>query len=247
MVAPAWLTARPAAHRGLHDAATGVIENTPTAAVAAVEAGFAVECDVQLTADGEAVVYHDFTLERLTTTAGDVDRLTAGAIAAVSYQATSDRIVTLTSFLDLIAGRVPVFVEIKSRFDGNLALTRRVAEVIGGRSEPLAVMSFDQVVVEALMALAPDRPRGIVASARQAGPTPRSPEGARRRSPANLLHLDDAKPDFLAWRVGDLPHPVPDVARRSGLPVLTWTVRTPAERQTAAAFADQIIFEGFTP
>src|SRR4051794_2404055 len=60
-----WLTARPIAHRGLHDKAKGVIENTVSAALAAVDAGYAIECDVQLTGDGEAVVFHDFTLDRL--------------------------------------------------------------------------------------------------------------------------------------------------------------------------------------
>lgn len=247
MPAPAWLTERPAAHRGLHEAEHGVIENTPTAARAAVEAGFAVECDVQLTADGEAVIFHDFTLDRLTTATGRIDQRSTADLVGIAFKATGDRMPTLEGFLDLIAGRAPVFVEIKSRFDGGLTLTRRVAEILRGREEPIAVMSFDEAIVEALSALTPGRPRGIVAQAPPSDPQQLPPQTSRRRSPASLLHLDHARPDFLAWRVRDLPHPVPDFARRSGLPVLTWTVRTPEERQTAAAFADQIIFEGFMP
>ena len=61
-----WLTAQPVAHRGLHDAAAGVIENTASAFRAAIEGGFAIETDLQLSADGEAMVHHDFALGRLT-------------------------------------------------------------------------------------------------------------------------------------------------------------------------------------
>jgi len=60
-----WIAARPVAHRGLHDAKAGVIENTAAAFQAAVDGGYAMECDVQISADGEAMVFHDDTLDRL--------------------------------------------------------------------------------------------------------------------------------------------------------------------------------------
>lgn len=247
MAAPTWLTEQPAAHRGLHEVERGILENSPTAARLAIEAGFAVECDVQLSADGEAMIFHDFTLDRLTTGSGRVDEHTAAELAAIAFRATDDRMPTLARFLDLIGGRAPVLIEIKSRFDDDLSLTKRVVEILAGRHEPIALMSFDEAIVEALMTLTPDRPRGVVAEAQPFGARPSDRGPAHRSSPASLLHLDRSKPDFLAWSVRDLPHPVPELARRSGLPVLTWTVRTPEERQIAAQFADQMIFEGFRP
>jgi glycerophosphoryl diester phosphodiesterase len=245
MAPPPWLTAQPVAHRGLHG--NGLLENTTSAARAAVDKSFAIECDVQLTADGEAVVFHDFNLERLTTGVGRVDVLTAQALAAVAYRGSQDRVPTLAAFLDLIGDRVPLLVEIKSRFDGDLRLTRRVAEILKDRSAPVAVMSFDDEIVEALIALTPDRPRGIVAEAQYHDHGPAKIDPARKTTLAGLMHVDRSKPDFIAWNVKNLPHPLPNLARHFAMPVLTWTVRSAEDRQTATACADQMIFEGFVP
>jgi glycerophosphoryl diester phosphodiesterase len=245
MPRPAWLTAQPVAHRGLHG--NGLIENTLSAARAAIDKGFAIECDVQITADGEAVVFHDFNLERLTDGNGRLDALSAQALAALAYRRGGDRIPTLGAFLDLIGGRVPLLVEIKSRFDSDLRLTRRVAEILKGLSTPVAVMSFDDEIVAALIALAPDRPRGIVAEAQYHDHGPVRIDPARKTILAGLMHVARSKPDFIAWNIKNLPHPLPNLARHFAMPVLTWTVRSAEDRQTAAAHADQMIFEGFVP
>ena len=245
MASPAWLTAQPVAHRGLHG--NGLLENTTSAVRAAIDKGFAIECDVQLTADGEAVVFHDFNLERLTAGSGRLDALTAQALTTLAYRGSQDRIPTLAAFLDLIGGRVPLLVEIKSRFDSDLRLARRVAEILAGRGGPVAVMSFDDEIVEALIALAPDRPRGIVAEAEYHDHGPAKIDPARKTILAGLMHIDRSRPDFIAWNVKNLPHPLPNLARHFGMPVLTWTVRSAEDRQKAAVCADQMIFEGFVP
>jgi glycerophosphoryl diester phosphodiesterase len=245
MVAPSWLTQRPVAHRGLHG--QGRLENTTSAAAAAIDKGFAIECDLQLSADGEAVVFHDFALERLTGGTGRVDALTAQKLSTLSYLGSEDRIPTLAAFLDAIGGRVPVLIEIKSRFDGDLRLARRTAETLKGRGDPVAVMSFDDAIVEAFIALAPGRPRGIVAEAHYHDHGPVKIDPTRKAALAGLMHVSRSKPDFIAWNVKDLPHPLPSLARHFGMPVLTWTVRTAEDRQKATAHADQMIFEGFVP
>ncbi len=125
MPAPAWLTARPIASRGLHVRTAGIIENTVGAARAAIAGGFAIECDVQLTRDLEAVVFHDFALERLTEGTGRVIERTAAELAAIPMRGTTDRIMPLSAFLAELGGRVPLVCEIKSSFDGDLRLTRR--------------------------------------------------------------------------------------------------------------------------
>ncbi len=245
---PAWLTARPIAHRGLHDKARGIIENSTSAAEAAVARGFAIECDVQLTADGEAVVFHDFTLERLTDATGRVDALAAQALGGVAMKGTADRIPTLSAFLARIAGRVPVVVEIKSRFDGDMRLARRTAEVVRDFAGPVALKSFDPEVVAALRMLAPAHPRGIVAMNDYSYPDYAALDAGQRHALANLLHFTETQPDFISWRVRDLPSAAPFLCRAAlGLPLMTWTVRTPEDVARARAHADQMVFEGFLP
>src|SRR5688500_491535 len=124
---PDWLTARPIAHRGLHDSASGVIENTASAFEAAIAGNYAIECDVQLSADGEAMVHHDDVLGRLTDGAGRLDAMQAADLKRVPFKATADRMLTLPNLCALVAGRATVLVELKSRFDGDVRLPRRVA------------------------------------------------------------------------------------------------------------------------
>src|ERR1700760_4369295 len=114
MRAPDWLTARPVAHRGLHDIARGIVENMPAAAEAAIAGRFAIECDIQLTSDGEAMVHHDDVLGRLTEGNGALLTKTAAELKAVTFKGTSDRMMTLTDLCDLVAGRVPLVIEVKS-------------------------------------------------------------------------------------------------------------------------------------
>jgi glycerophosphoryl diester phosphodiesterase len=154
---------------------------------------------------------------------------------------------TLGELCDLVAGRTPLILELKSRFDPDPRLPLRAAEVLRGYSGPVAVMSFDPAQMLVVRHVAPKLPRGLVA------------EGAYRpghqnwaplvRSWIGLMHQAlRSKPQFLAYSVKDLPSFVPLLARHAlRLPLLTWTVRTPEDRQRAARWADQMIFEGFRP
>src|ERR1700694_4801446 len=164
--APDWLTARPVAHRGLHDAARGIIENMPGAAQAAIDGNFSIECDVQLTADGEAMVHHDDALGRLTDGSGALLGLTAAQLKAVKFKDTSERMMSLGDLCALVTGRVPLVIEVKSHFDGDRKLVRRMAEILSSYSGPAAGMSFDPDQVMALRELIPNRPRGIIAERR---------------------------------------------------------------------------------
>jgi glycerophosphoryl diester phosphodiesterase len=247
---PDWLIATPIAHRGFHDRANGIIENSDAAFNAAVANGFAMECDIQLTKDGEAVVFHDFTLDRLTGQSGKViDRTRADlATCALTDSAQGNTIGTLKQLVDSVADRCPIVVEIKSRFDGDLRLTRRLVEVLKGRPERIAVKSFDPRIVAALRVMLPDRPRGIVAMAQYEYPDYASVPMEEKQAMANLLHFDEMQPDFISWNVKNLPHAAPHLCRAAlGIPVMTWTVRTPEDIAVASRFADQMVFEGFLP
>jgi glycerophosphoryl diester phosphodiesterase len=242
-----WLIARPIAHRGLHDA-SGVIENTASAFAAAIAGGYAIECDLQVSADGEAMVHHDDALGRLTEGSGRLAALSAAEIKTARFKQTSDRILTLAELCDLTAGRTTLVLELKSRFDGERRLVERVAGVLASYHGPVAVMSFDPAMVEALRHVAPRLTRGIVAERHYAHHEwDRMPNADKLRL-AFLLHAPATRPQFVAYGIRDLPALAPFLARTVfGLPLLTWTVRSEADRRRAARWADQMIFEGWRP
>jgi len=246
--APDWLTARPIAHRGLHDRARGIIENMPAAAQAAVSGNFSIECDIQLTADGEAMVHHDDALGRLTEGTGALLGMTSGQLRAVKFRDTSERMMSLGDLCALVAGRVPLVIEVKSHFDGDRTLVTRMSEVLASYSGPVAGMSFDPDQVLALREKMPALPRGIIAERTYDEADWPEATLAQRQSMLHLRHAFRTQPHFVAYRVDDLPAPAPWIARNVfGLPLLTWTVRTPEQRATATRYADQMIFEGFLP
>jgi glycerophosphoryl diester phosphodiesterase len=242
-----WLTARPIAHRGLHDAAAGIVENTATAFNAAIAGNYGIECDVQISADGEAMVHHDDTLGRLTEGSGRLAAMSAADIQRVRFKHGNDRILTLGELCDLVGGRTALTVELKSRFDGDFRLANRAAAVLTGKTS-VAVMSFDPALVAAARDLAPALARGIVAERHYDHPEWNTMPAAEKRRLAFLLHAPRTRPHFVAYSVKDLPSPAPWLARKVfGLPLLTWTVRTAADSETARRYADQMIFEGFRP
>ena len=248
MRAPDWLTARPVAHRGLHDRARGIIENMPGAALAAIDGNFAIECDVQLTADGEAMVHHDDALGRLTEGAGALLGLSSSALKEVRFKDTSERMMSLADLCILVRGRVPIIVEVKSHFDGDRRLVKRMAEVLTSYSGPVAGMSFDPDQVVALRQMLPELPRGIVAQRHYTEADWPEATPAQRQGMRHLKHALRTQPHFVAYWVNDLPAPAPWIARHIfGLPLLTWTVRTAEQRTRARQYADQMIFEGFQP
>jgi glycerophosphoryl diester phosphodiesterase len=241
-----WLIERPLAHRGLHGA--GIVENTLGAARAAVEANYAIEVDLQLTADGEVVVFHDATLDRLTHATGRVATRTLAELKAVRLHECDEHIPSLQELLDAVAGRTPLVLELKSEWDGDDRLVRRAAEVLVPYSGPVAAMSFDPVQVAALRDHAPGLPRGIVAERYYRHPDWQPMSWPQKFVLGNLLHIGRTKPHFVAYFVRELPAAAPLIARYGlGMKLLTWTVRNEADSRKARRWADQIIFEGFRP
>jgi glycerophosphoryl diester phosphodiesterase len=243
-----WLIARPIAHRGLHDAAHGIIENTAGAMQAAIDANYGVETDVQISADGEAMVHHDDVLGRLTEGEGRLDQLSAAELKRVPLRGSSERMMTLGELCDLVGGRVCMLVELKSRFDGDPRLPVRVAEVLAGYRGPVAPMSFDPRQLAMLRQKAPRLIRGIVAAKYRPHPYWDRMPGWMRYAMGSLVPALTARPQFVAYGIADLPALAPLLARHVlSMPLLTWAVRTPEERARAARYADQMIFEGFRP
>jgi glycerophosphoryl diester phosphodiesterase len=225
-----------------------VIENTASAFTAAIAGDYGIETDVQISADGEAMVHHDDALGRLAEGSGHLAEMSAAAIKAVRFKATSDRIMTLGELCDLTGGRTPLVIELKSYFNGDRRLVQRAAEVLTGYRGPAAVMSFDPGMIEAARIVAPALTRGIVAERHyEHAEWNRLPASSKTRL-AWLLHANRTRPQFIAYGVKDLPAIAPLVARWVfGLPLLTWTVRSADDSAVAARWADQAIFEGWRP
>jgi len=238
-----WLIARPVAHRGLHDQKS-VIENTPSAFAAAIAARYGIECDLQISADGEAMVYHDDALGRLTEGCSRLDATTAAELKRAAFKATRDRMLTLGELCDLVAGRTTLVIEMKSRFDGDRRLASRVATVLSGYHGPAAVMSFDPAQIADLHTIAPGLPRGMVMEKQGWDAFAAAP----RRAMMAFAQALSARPQFIAYALRDLPALLPAVARNVlRLPLLTWTVRSADDQRKAVRYADQMIFEGFRP
>jgi glycerophosphoryl diester phosphodiesterase len=248
MRAPGWLTARPVAHRGLHDRAHGVVENMPGAFAAAVAANYSIELDLQLTADGEAMVHHDDSLGRLTQGSGALRDMTAAQLRQVEFKDTPERMISLSDLCALVAGRVPLVIEVKSHFDGDRKLITRMAEVLASYAGPMVGMSFDPDQVQALRELMPSLPRGIIAQRNYDDSYWSWLSPQQRDGMLHLRHAFSTQPHFVNYWIEQLPAPAPWIARHVfGCPLLAWTIRTDEQRTKAARYADQMVFEGFRP
>lgn len=232
--APEWLTEWEYAHRGLHS--EGVPENSLAAAEAAIEAGMGVECDVQRSAD-EPMVFHDWDVFRLTGEHGDTESLTADQLRRFRYNGSDEAPATLAELLDLVSGRVPLLIEIKSRRGYDVGRTcEQVHYRLRSYQGRHAVMSFDPRVARWFRRNSPETPCGLVMREDEYGYT----QKAWQRRLAFWI----AKPDFLAYHIAALPNKWVAGLRERGLPILTWTVNSPETRARALLYADALISEG---
>lgn len=242
--------ARPVAHRGYHDADNGIIENTPSAVHAAVDKNFGIEIDIQETADGEALVFHDYTLDRLADGKGKVIEQTSADLVQLAMQTGTDKLWLLKDLFDLVGGKVPLVVEIKSlmRRDAQGDFVRHVVDQVAAYNGPICIKTFDPDMLSIAKGHNKSVIRGIVADAARPGPNYARYSRTDRFILRHLLHMPRTAPHFISYSVKDLPQIGPTVMR--GLfktPVMAWTVRTTEQRETASRYADQMVFEGFDP
>ena len=243
---PRFLDPGHVAHRGLHG--PGRPENTLAAFDAACEGGYAIELDVQPSADGVAMAFHDATLDRMTERRGPVARLTAAALRRVAVGGTDQVVPSLRDALDRIAERVPVLIELKDQHgamgptDGRLE--RAVAAALGGYRGDVAVMSFNPHAVALLARLLPDTPRGRVTARFDAERWPDLPADVRAHL-GTLPDMDGAA--FLSHQADALDMPRVAELRAEGRPVLCWTIRSAEDEARARRLADAVTFEGYLP
>jgi len=231
----AWLAGTTFAHRGLHG--LDVPENSLKGFALAIERGLGIECDIQRAYDGQAMVFHDWELDRLTSADGPFGKRSSGQLGALRLKGTDQTIPTLRQLLDLVGSRVPLLIEIKSRREVRPnAVCLAVRRALEGYRGAHAVMSFDPRVSRWFALHSPMTTRGLVVTEEDH----RGLGGSLRRH----LALWHARPDFLAYDIRDLPSRFAALQRRRGLPLATWTVRSAELRDRAAAHADAPIAEG---
>lgn len=242
----------PIAHRGLHDRARGVIENSRAAVRAAVAAGYGIEIDVQPSADGVAMVFHDDGLERLTAARGPVAARPAAELSGLPLRgaAAGEGIPTLREILDEVAGRVPILIEIKDQ-DGDMGpnigpLEQAVAAGLAGYAGPVAVMSFNPHSVAAMARLAPEVPRGLVTSAWRMVDW-RGISAATRARLRGIPDYEAVGASFVSHEARDLGRPRIAELKAAGARILCWTIRSPAAEAEARRIAENITFEGYLP
>jgi glycerophosphoryl diester phosphodiesterase len=240
---PRFLTT-PVAHRGYHDRAKRRPENSISAFRAAIEAGYGIELDVQLTADGQAMVFHDETLDRMVGIKGAVVDHTAAELGAMRLADSDDLIPTLSQVLELVAGKVPLLIEIKDQFDTQGRLEAATAKALAGYEGPVAVMSFDPQCMVEMAKLAPNIARGLTTDRFDYDDWEPLPHDICDRL-REIPDYDPTHSSFISHSAKDLTYPRVAQLKANGAAILCWTIRSPEAEANARQIADNITFEGY--
>jgi len=245
---PAAFRKTPIAHRGYHSLADGRPENSLAAFRAAIGAGYGIELDVQQSADGQAMVFHDDDLDRLTNATGPVKEHSAAELQALALHGSDDRIPTLDEVLAVVAGRVPLLIEIKENL-GTMGetggrLEQATAKALAAYNGPVAVMSFNPHCVMHMARLAPDVPRGLTTEAYDPQHNAPIPVTVCERL-RGIPDYDATGSSFISHQASDLGRPrVADLKAR-GAAILCWTIQSPQAEAQARQIAQNITFEGY--
>ncbi|MBQ1204095.1 MAG: phosphodiesterase [Loktanella sp.] len=248
MMLPAAFLDRPIAHRALHDRKAGRVENSVAAINAAIDAGYGIEIDVQLSSDGHAMVFHDYMLDRLTAQTGPVRARSRAELAEIGLKDDTGTIPALDDILALVAGQVPLLIEIKDQ-DGNMgpavgALEQATCLALADYRGDVALMSFNPHSMAACQKLAPHIPRGLVTSAYATMFWPElTPEICDRLR--DIPDFDRTGASFISHEAFDLERPRVAEIKAQGAPILCWTIRSAAEEAKARLIADNVTFEGY--
>ena len=245
---PSSFLTSPIAHRGLHDATSGRVENSPAAITAAINFGYGIEIDVQLSRDGAAIVFHDYHLDRLTAHSGAIVDKSERELSQIILDGSQDTIPTLNQMLALVAGQVPLLIEIKDQ-DGDLGknvgeLEAAVADALQSYKGHTAVMSFNPNAVAVFAKLQPQTPVGLVTDSFSAQERP-SLSASMREHLAEISDFDRTGACFISHNQDRLHDRAVKRLKTRGVPILCWTVRSLDAEVTARKIANNITFEAY--
>jgi glycerophosphoryl diester phosphodiesterase len=245
---PKSFLARPLAHRAHHDKAHGRVENSLTAIKSAITHGYGIEIDVQLASDGVPMVFHDYDLRRLTIEQGPLAQRSSAQLAMIPLMGDSTTIPTLAQVLELVAGRVPVLIELKDQ-DGGLGpntgpMGKAVAHVLEAYKGPVAVMSFNPHAMAEMARLLPDVPRGLTTGSFNPADWPTIAQPTLERL-SLIPDYDHVGASFISHYHKELNQPRVAELNTQGAAILCWTIRSAEDAATARQYADNITFEGY--
>ncbi|MCI5838627.1 MAG: glycerophosphodiester phosphodiesterase [Christensenellaceae bacterium] len=229
-----WLINRPIAHRGLHNDIYG--ENSISAYRNAIDNGYPIEMDVQLTKDGEVVCFHDDNAKRVCGVDANIRDMTLKEVRALKICGTSDGIMTFNEFLKFVDGRVPVLVEIKQQHVKNSGIEAKTVMLLDGYKGEFAIQSFDPRIMRNIRLLRPQFLRGQLGGGVRKGDLPFVQYLAVRKLLLNFL----SKPDFINYCIEEFPI-------KTKLPVMRWTINTEEKKARAMAAGHNIVFEKINP
>lgn len=239
---------RPIAHRALHDIADGRPENSRAAIQAAIAAGYGIEIDLQLTKDAQAMVFHDYDLERLTGEKGPIQQREAIEMGAIQLKHGDETVPTFVEVLDLVSGRVPLLVELKDQ-DGAMGprvgtLEKATADALNGYDGDVAVMSFNPHSVAAFREVNTTRPVGLTTEAFRQEDNPMLP-AATRNYLRDIPDFERVGASFISHHARDLESAAVARLKAQGVPILCWTIKSKEAELEARKIADNVTFEGY--
>lgn len=230
-----WITQRPITHRALHDETKGIVENSRSAVIAAVNAGYHIEIDLQPSVDQVPMVFHDYTLERMTAATGELRDRTATELQTLKLKDTGDTIWPLSELLEVVAGKVGLILELKGRARADDGFVQSIAAALEGYTGDVAIMSFNHWLLADANQFAPELTLGQTAKGDDVL--------YKVHEEARLAY----KVDFVSYKFADLDCRFIREVRASDMPLICWTVKSQEDANIAYDKTDQITFEGFIP
>ncbi|MBQ7977594.1 MAG: glycerophosphodiester phosphodiesterase [Clostridia bacterium] len=241
-----WLVEKFIAHRGFFDNENQIPENSLLAFEKAIENGYAIELDVHVIADGTVVVFHDNILGRMTGQDGYIGQLTKDDLSKYHLLDTEQTIPTLQQVFDLVDGKTPILIEIKSENLKVGADETKIYELLKEYKGEFAVQSFNPFTIEWFKNNAPEITRGLLSSKfKKDENNPKS--WVKRYALRHMTFNKRSKPQFIAYNVLDLPANILKGRKFKGLPILGWTVKSQSQYMEVVKYVDNIIFQDFKP
>lgn len=230
-----WITRRPITHRALHDETKGIVENSRSAVIASVDAGFPIEFDLQPSLDHVPMVFHDYTLDRMTAATGELRDRTATELQKLKLKGTNDTIWPLSELLEIVSGKVGLVIELKGRAGADEGFVQSVAAALDGYRGDVAIMSFNHWLLADANQFAPDLLLGQTAKGDDAL--------YKVHEEARLAY----NVDFISYKYDDLDCRFIREVRAGNMPLICWTIKSQEDANIAYDKTDQITFEGFIP
>ncbi|MBR5224843.1 MAG: glycerophosphodiester phosphodiesterase [Clostridia bacterium] len=230
------------AHRGFFDNEAGVPENSLPAFTAAIDAGYAIELDVQMSSDGVAMVFHDADLSRMCGVSGKIWDYTKDELQAMKLMGSEETIPTFEEALDLIAGRVPVLVEYKmDKVDTKVCELGH--ELLKDYDGVYAIQCFHPLALMWYKKNAPHVARGQLSQQFYK-------QAKYRFDPARyvmtyLLSNVATRPDFISYKYSDAGSVSLNLCRLMGAKTAAWTLRDPSQYDQVKGDFDFYIFDSF--